>query len=138
MLIVVAGESHSFAYRRGLHLLSQQNSLYSVNIAADPPQYISTHLRATGATWGDLNNTTGWINSYGEEDWWTSETAISRTKAGILYCHNNSLTMSAFGFGWCWVLLPVQQAARQIRYMVAIGMDGLKVPLMVINRGLEY
>jgi hypothetical protein len=51
--------------------------------------------------WGDYSNATGWIYSYGEEDWWTNATAVNRTKAGITYCDANNLTIGALGFGWC-------------------------------------
>ena len=44
----------------------------------------------------------GCIYDYGEEDFWTNATAIARTKASLLYCHQNGPELSAFGFGWCW------------------------------------
>ena len=104
MWLVVAGESHSQAYRDGLSLLEMVYPLYDVNITEEgtPETYTTTHLRASRGTWGDLNHSTGWIYSYGEEDWTTSTTAINRTKAGITYCNSNNLTIGALGFGWCY------------------------------------
>jgi len=104
MWLVYAGESHSAAIRTGLNLLEGLDARYAVNIieSGTPEAYTASHLRASRATWGDLNNESGWIYSYGEEDWFTSETAINRTKAGITYCDAYNLTIGAFGFGWCW------------------------------------
>lgn len=104
MWLVVAGESHSVAYRTGLTSLESVFPAYAVNVteSGQPESYTTSHLRASTATWGDVNNASGWIYNYGEEDWWTNATAISRTEAGIAYCNNNNLTISAFGFGWCY------------------------------------
>jgi hypothetical protein len=104
MWLVVAGESHSGAYRTGLVLLEATNPNYAVSVieSGTPEAYTSSNLRASRGTWGDLNNATGWIYNYGEEDWFTSTTALSRTKAGISYCNSNNLAISALGFGWCW------------------------------------
>jgi hypothetical protein len=104
MWLVVAGESHSAGYRTGLTLLEASNPTYAVSVVESgiPEAYTTSNLRASRGTWGDYNNATGWIYNYGEEDWFTSPTAISRTKAGILYCNSNNLNISAFGFGWCW------------------------------------
>jgi hypothetical protein len=102
MYFVVAGESHSLGYMSGLVTLESLNGTYDINYVATPEAYTDTHLRISRTTWGDLDNAAGWLTSYGEEDWFTSPTAISRTKAGITYCHDNSLEMSAFGFGWCY------------------------------------
>ncbi len=104
MWIVVAGESHSAAYRTGTLLLEAANPTYSVNVkeSGTPDPYTNQNLRISRATWGDYEKETGWIYSYGEEDWFTNPTAVSRTKAGISYCNNNNLVISAIGFGWCW------------------------------------
>lgn len=76
--VSVPGESHSSGYRKGLA------------------------LRFSGATWGDVNSANGWRYSYGEEDWYTSQTAIGRTADGITYCNTHGRTVNAIGFGWCW------------------------------------
>ena len=104
MWLVYAGESHSAAIRTGLALLESINPKFQVNIteAGTPESYTDSHLRASCATWGDLTRSTGWIYSYGEEDWFTSSTAINRTKSGITYCNTHSLVIAAMGLGWCW------------------------------------
>jgi hypothetical protein len=104
MWFVVPGESHTEAYLTGLQLLESLYPIYSVNIVSSgaPEAHTTTYLRASIATWGDLSNSTGWIYDYGEEDWFSSVTAISRTKAGIAYCNNHNLKIAAIGYGWCY------------------------------------
>jgi uncharacterized protein YjdB len=104
MWMVYAGESHSAGIRGGLSALEALDSKFAVNVRESgiPDPYTSTNLRTSRATWGDINDASGWIYSYGEEDWFTSTTAINRTKAGINYCYTNNLLVSAIGFGWCW------------------------------------
>lgn len=109
MWLSYAGESHSGAIRDGLQALENLNPTYAVAIASSgtPASYTDANLRASRATWGDLTNSTGWIYSYGEEDWYTSSTAITRTKAGLDYYNNTGPEMAAFGFGWCWDPLEI-------------------------------
>ena len=104
MWLVYAGESHSAAIRTGLTLLESVDSRFQVNVteSGTPEAYTSSHLRASRTTWGDVSHSTGWIYGYGEEDWFTSSTAIDRTKAGITYCNTHNLEIAAIGFGWCW------------------------------------
>ena len=104
MWAVYAGESHSYAIRHGMALLEALNGTYNSNVreSGTPDAYTTANLRFSGGTYGDYSNASGWIYNYGEEDWFTNSTALSRTKAGLLYCYNNSLTVAAFGFGWCW------------------------------------
>lgn len=104
MWVVVAGESHSEAYRDGLELLELAYPAYQVNVTEEgtPEAYTDSYLRISNATWGDYDNETGWIYWYGEEDWWTNTVAVERTREGISYCNVNNLTISAFGFGWCY------------------------------------
>lgn len=104
MWVSIAGESHSEAYRVGCELLEALDSKFQVNVteSGTPEAYTTSHLRISRATWGDRDYSTGWIYSYGEEDWFTNATAISRTKAGLLYCKNNGPTLTALGFGWCY------------------------------------
>lgn len=103
MRICIAGESHSMAYRTGLQLLEDIDSKFAVNIteSGTPEEYTTSYLRSDRATWGDVSHSSNWYFSYGEEDWYTSETAISRTKAGIDYIEVNNRAC-VFGFGWCW------------------------------------
>lgn len=104
MWVVIAGESHSQAYRTGLAILEEQFPVYAVSIteSGEPEGPSSSYLRFSRATWGDVNNETGWIYDYGEEDWFTNETAVTRTKASLLHCHNSDLGLTVFGFGWCY------------------------------------
>jgi len=104
MWIVIAGESHSEAYRAGLTLLEGINPAFAVSVkeSGTPESYTNLNLRCSRATWGDYSNSSGWIYGYGEEDWFTNSTAIARTKTGIAYCNTHNLAISAIGFGWCW------------------------------------
>ncbi|MCJ7450027.1 MAG: hypothetical protein MUO72_20325 [Bacteroidales bacterium] len=104
MWLVYAGESHSAAIRTGLTLFESLYPAYDVSVteSGTPEAYTTSHLRASRATWGSYNYPTGWRYSYGERDWYANSTGIDRTKTGISYCNTNNLTISAFGYGWCW------------------------------------
>jgi len=104
MWLSYAGESHSIGIRDGLNMLEKSNPVYSVSVveSGTPEAYTTANLRASRATWGDLNNATGWRYDYGEEDWFVTTAAIAQTKAGITYCNTIGPALSAFGFGWCW------------------------------------
>lgn len=104
MWVIVAGESHSKGYRLGCQLLENLDPRFQVNIkeSGTPEGYTDQYLRFSRATWGDYTNASGWIYNYGEEDWFTNETAIARTKAHLTYCNTNNLEIAAMGFGWCW------------------------------------
>jgi hypothetical protein len=104
MWVILAGESHSKGYRIGCQLLENIDPRFQVSIreSGTPDGYTDQNLRLSRATWGDYNNSSGWIYDYGEEDWFTNATAISRTKAHLTYCNTNNLQISAMGFGWCW------------------------------------
>jgi len=104
MWLVVAGESHAEAYRSGLEALEGLNPAFSVNIteSGTPEAFTNAHLRSSTGTWGDLEHASGWIYDYGREDWFTSQQAINRTKAGITYCNDNNLAIAAMGYGWCY------------------------------------
>jgi hypothetical protein len=104
MRFVIAGESHSTAYITGLVTLEDTYPAYDIGPAwyVSPELYTEEHLRADRYTWGDVDNATGWLTSYGEEDWITSSTAISRTKANLTYNNHNGLDLTAIGFGWCY------------------------------------
>jgi len=102
--VTVPGESHSSGYRNGLALLEAAEPRYAVNIreGGTPDSLSAGELRFSRASWGDLGSTSGWCYGYGEEDWYTSQTAVNRTKAGIAYCNTHGRTLRATGFGWCW------------------------------------
>ena len=106
MWLDATGESHSQAYRVGLSLLASIDARFSVSVveSGTPEPYTDQNLRASRATWGEgIESDSGWNYwGYGEEDWYTSDLAISRTKAHIAYCNSNGLTIAAFGFAWCW------------------------------------
>ena len=104
MLLIVAGESHSNGYFEGLLSFEDLDSKYQVEWSSSgaPAGETDNYLRVGRNTWGDYDNDSGWINWYGEEDWFTNATALARTKTGISYCHDNNLTISAIGFGWCY------------------------------------
>jgi hypothetical protein len=104
MWLNVPGESHSSGYRIGLQLLAQQNSLFAASITESgaPEAYRTDALRASRASWGDVSDSTSWRYGYGEEDFWTSQLAVDRTKAHLTYANTHNLAIAAFGFGWCW------------------------------------
>jgi hypothetical protein len=98
------GESHGTGVCYGVGYVQQDygNTYKSVYTQSGTPEaYTTDHLRISEASWGDISTSSGWIYSYGEEDWWTTAAAIARTKAGLSYCNSNGLAPSAFGFGWC-------------------------------------
>lgn len=102
--VTVPGESHSSGYRIGLAILESLDPDYAVDIleSGTPDSLPAGALRFSRATWGDLGSATGWRYGYGEEDWYTSQTARSRTAAGIRYCNTHGRPLHATGFGWCW------------------------------------
>ena len=104
MWFTIPGQSHANAYMIGLQLLESLNGTYDVNVITTgaPEAYTTVHLRANLASWGNYENSAGWLHDdYGEEDWYTNTTGIARTKAGLLYCKSIDLCPSAMGFGWC-------------------------------------
>lgn len=105
MRVTIPGESHSSGYRIGCDLLDAIDANFDVNIteSGTPEPYTNQHLRLSRAKWGDVSNATGWRYGYGEEDWYTSATAIARTKSHISYCNTNNLQIAAMGFGWCGI-----------------------------------
>jgi len=104
MWLSYAGQSHSEAIRDGLDALEALDSRFQVNVteSGTPEAYTTSHLRASRATWGSFYSSTGWTYNYSTYSWFVQSLGISRTKAGISYCDNNSLTLGAIGFGWCW------------------------------------
>jgi hypothetical protein len=104
MWVSFAGESHSEAYRAGCQLLQALDSKFQVSVTEDgnPEPYTTAHLRISRATWGSYGASDMWVYNYGEEDWFTNSTAISRTKDGLLYCKNSGPALAALGFAWCW------------------------------------
>ena len=86
MWLNVPGESHSYAYRRGVTLLASQESAYAA-VASEsgaPTAYTDKSLRVSRTTWGDVSHATGWVAGYGEEDWFTSATAIEQSVKALM------------------------------------------------------
>jgi hypothetical protein len=104
MWLSYAGESHSEGIRYGLLALETADTTYSVSVveSGTPEAYTDANLRASRATWGDVTHSTGWIYDYGEQDWFVTELARTRTKASLDYCNTTGPELAAFGFGWCW------------------------------------
>ena len=68
MWLVVAGESHSIGYMLGLDALETSDPTFQVHTlpySGDPDPYTDQYLRASKATWGDIDNESGWVYSYG-------------------------------------------------------------------------
>jgi len=102
MWVILAGESHASGYRIGCKLLSEADTTFKSNSTSTPEPPTTKHLRLSGTTWGDLTRSSGWVTSYGEEDWFTSSTALTRTESHLTYCNTHNLAITAMGFGWCW------------------------------------
>ncbi|MCK9570426.1 polysaccharide lyase, partial [Candidatus Pacearchaeota archaeon] len=100
----IPGESHAVGYRVGLSLLESADAKFAVNVteSGTPEMPTSSYLRASCATWGDYNHSTGWTYLYGEEDWYTNAAALAQTKAFLAYAKAQGFGLSAVGFGWCW------------------------------------
>ncbi len=104
MHFIPAGESHSNAYLEGLVDLEVLDPTYQVDWdgVGDPAPYTDTRLRIDRIMWGDYDNASGWVREFGDEDWFTNSTGISRTKASITYMYENGWEISALGLVWCW------------------------------------
>lgn len=124
MWLSYAGESHSDAILDGLESLEAASATYAINVTTSgtPEGSTSSYLRVSEATWGDYDNSSGWIYDYGQEDWITGNAstatldpvAVARTKAGITYSNSNDLTISAFGFGWCYDCVGIDTCLKII------------------------
>jgi hypothetical protein len=106
MWLDMPGESHSSGVRNGMRILETLNANYDSSVVeSGTPESTASGLRVSRASWGDVSNASSWVYTYGEEDWYTSATAVSRTKAHIDYCNTHGLTIGALGFGWCWDMM---------------------------------
>jgi hypothetical protein len=102
MMLNIPGASHGTGYMYGLELLENLDSKYVVNItwSGEPESYTATHLRAVRTY---RNNYNKWSESGGEEDFYTSPSAINMMKNHINYLRNTQNNpVSVFMFGWCW------------------------------------
>jgi hypothetical protein len=101
MWLNVPGESHSRGYRNGVRILESLDSRFQVNVTDEgaPEAYTDQHLRVSQITRG----VSGWNPwGYGEADWYTSASAITKTENHLDYCNTHGLEIAAVGFGWCW------------------------------------
>ena len=62
MWVDIPGESHASGYRIGLEHLQTLDPRFPANASdsGEPEVYTPTHLRVSGATWGDVNSASGW------------------------------------------------------------------------------
>ena len=87
MMINIPGESHGLGYMYGLELLEGMDSKFTVNITwtGEPEAYEETHLRSVRTYRNQYGN---WSESGGEEDFYTSQSAIDMMKNHIDYMRN--------------------------------------------------
>ena len=110
MWINIPGESHSYAYRKGMDLLmAAYPTKFIVNVSEDatPEAPTDQHLRVNQSVrelegwWGTGSGEAHWYTWYAYPD--ADRPAVKdRIKNHILYSYNNSLNLTAIGFGWCW------------------------------------
>lgn len=104
MYFMVAGESHATAIRVGLELVEALDNDYDVTyqLTAPPETFTTEHLRTNRIMWGSYDYDNRWVYTYGEEDWFTTPLALSRTKASIAYFVKNNYPIDVLGYGHCW------------------------------------
>jgi|GEM_PF-1978003 len=91
MLVDIAGESHSGAYRIGQDLLELYNATYQVTTYdGTRPAYSDQYLRI------------GRHGSVGEATFYTTQAAIDAYKAHVTTQYNTGNPYTVMGFGWCW------------------------------------
>ncbi len=108
MVLSVLGKTHSNACFSGLMLFESLDPLYDFDMedgVGEPDLPSDIKLNVNRASWGDYDNETGWIRSYGEEDWFTNPTAISRTKSSISYINEGGWEIDVLGFVWGWEMI---------------------------------
>jgi len=91
MLVDIAGESHSLGYRIGMNMLELQDSKFQVSTYdGSIPGITSSNLRL------------GRHASVGEEEFYTSASAVNAYQSHITAQNSNGNPYSVIGFGWCW------------------------------------
>lgn len=102
MRLNVLGESHSTGYVRGVGFVTED---YGSNFAselgmntvtsADPvtDRFRVDRVRRSGSNW---------IDSTGEEEWYTNASGIAGMKSHINWNNTNAHKIDALLFGWCW------------------------------------
>ena len=91
MLVDIAGESHSEAYRTGMDLLETENGSYTA-------QTYDGSIPASS----ESNVRLGRHGGVGEEDFYTNAAAITTIKNLISTQYNDANPSRVIGFGWCW------------------------------------
>lgn len=112
----VLGESHSKAYRDGVDLLETFDSTFQAegqeeeDNNGDPLPPTDQYLRVSRFRYTQY----GWYSGgTGEEDFWTSQTAINSIKNSIAQCNGDAgIPVFAVGFGWCWDMTNGDLAAE--------------------------
>ena len=91
MLVDIAGESHSLGYRIGMNLLELYDSKFQVTTYdGSVPGITTSNLRF------------GRHGSVGEEEFYTSASAVNGYKSHITTQNTSGNPYSVVGFGWCW------------------------------------
>ena len=121
MWVNIPGESHSSGYRKGMTLLMQENSAYSVIVteSSPPAPYTDNALRIDRLVRNQYNN---WTQGAGEAVWYTwhawdlgnpsyPTANANLIKNHLTYCNQNNLTIAAIGFGWCWDMTWTESAS---------------------------
>lgn len=102
MWVNIPGESHSSGYRKGLQLLANSDAAFSASVteSGHPEAFREDALRISRLVRGEQYG--NWIESTGEEDWFTNPNAIAGIKHHLEYANTNGLEIAAIGFAWCW------------------------------------
>lgn len=100
VLMIIAGESHVKAYWSGLQLIEDQDPAYSVEVtvAGRAEDYSDEYIRFERYYY----NGSDWIDTMGEEDFFTNAAARSEIVAGLEYIDSKFSGTVLFGLGWCW------------------------------------
>lgn len=110
MRLNVPGESHSYAYRKGVLLLMGQDARFAASVTEEgsPESYREDALRVDRLVrnqynkWSEGIGEAGWYTGYVNSDGSVNESGIQYLKNHITYCNTNSLEIAVIGFGWCW------------------------------------
>lgn len=91
MLVDISGESHSLGYRIGMNLLESYDSKFqAITYDGSIPGLTNNSLRL------------GRHASVGEEEFYTSASAVNAYKSHITTQNTGGNPYSVIGFGWCW------------------------------------
>lgn len=102
MRLNVLGESHSRGYIFGdAFVLEKYGSKYATQYSMDA---VSDTDPVTGKFRADRvrYENGSWINSTGEEEWYTNRTGVDKVRAHLDWNNKNNHKIDAMLFGWCW------------------------------------